>query len=74
MGFLGDLMHLPEGHRIVAVRMSDSFMDAIDILVEGPTLPVVRACEVAPRVQFLVTVTEDGTMVRERKFEGKFSS
>lgn len=72
LGLLECLLHLPEGHRIVATRPSDGFIDAVDVLVEGPTLPSVAIGQVTPRVQLIVTQVETDTMVRELEMEGKF--
>ena len=73
MEILADLLHFPEGHRIVAVRQADDLSDAIDLRVEGPTLPAVDAGTIIPRVQLSITLTESDKLVRARTFDGKFS-
>lgn len=58
MQFLEQMLHLPEGHRIIAAREADGFTDTIEVLVEGPDLPVVNEGSITPRVNLTVTVTE----------------
>lgn len=73
--FLGDLIHLPKGHRIVAVRASDPFRpDYFDVLVEGPTLPESAASDPLPKVSYEVSQKETGKMVPERIISGRFAS
>jgi hypothetical protein len=77
MQVLADLLHFPEGHKIVGVRQrpADFASDAFQILCEGPTLPVTSASEYTPEVRYTCTQTEDATkLVPERKIEGKFST
>jgi hypothetical protein len=72
LSVLDRVLHIPEGHRIVGTRPSDDFMDSVDILVEGPTLPTVHAHELTPRIQLIITSIETETMVSERTLSGKF--
>lgn len=74
MQLLEGLLHLPDGHHIVAARQADGFIDAVDLLVEGPSLPDIAPGQVTPRVQLIVTVTEADVTVRERKFSGALVS
>jgi hypothetical protein len=73
LGLLGEILHLPEGHRVIAVRpCADAFGDTTEIAVEGPSLPEVPEGAVIPRVQYVVSVTEEPELVRSRTFSGKF--
>lgn len=74
LGLLGQMMHLPEGHNILAVRQADDFSESFDILVEGPDLPLVGEGDLTPRVQFQVTVSETEEVVRSRNYTGQFVS
>lgn len=71
--WLGGLLHLPEGHRITAARQPDGFMDAVDLLVEGPDIPNVPSCNIPPRVQLIFTTVETEVLVRERTTHGSFA-
>lgn len=72
---LADLLHFPEGHKIIDVRRrpSDFASDTFQILCEGPTLPVTCASEYTPEVHYICTQTENTEkLVPQRKIEGKF--
>ena len=66
-------MHLPEDHRIIAVRQADDLSDAIDLRIEGPTLPAVDAGFAIPRVNLMLSVIETDEMVRQRQYVGRLS-
>jgi hypothetical protein len=71
---LESALHLPEGHRIRGLRITDNFTDTFEIAVEGPSFQVTDESEAIPRVQYTVTVTEDREqLVPARTFVGKFS-
>lgn len=73
MGFLGDVLHLPDGCRIVRAREAEGFCGIIELLVEGPELPPIDPGQITPRVNLIVTVTETEEFVRRRTFKGKFA-
>ena len=74
MEVLARAFHFPEGHRIVDVRRKDMGWDQFEILCEGPTLPEVGVGAPTPNVQYLISVTESGEMVRKREYTGSFQS
>lgn len=69
---LEQVLHLPEGHKVVGLRQGDNFTESFEIAVEGPQLPEKAENAVAPRVQYQITVTEAEELVRKRTFVGKF--
>lgn len=74
---LAQMLHFPEDHKILRARILDNDFayDRFQILVEGPTLPLLLKGEVTPNVNFLCVQTDDvTTLVPERKIEGKFST
>jgi hypothetical protein len=76
MQVLADLLHFPQGHRVIGVRQrpEDLAFDRFQVLCEGPTLPVTSAAEYTPEVRYNCTQTDDVTkLVPQRKIEGKFS-
>jgi hypothetical protein len=72
MDLLAELLHFPEGHKIVDVRRGDRGFDEFQILCEGPTLPVSTFAEYTPSVQYLVNVTETEELERRRTYSGTF--
>ena len=75
MDVLAQMLHFPEGHRIVDIRRRDNDFayDQFQILCEGPSLQNVPEGCVTPTVQYILTQTEDVTnLIPERKIEGKF--
>lgn len=73
LGSLDEMLHMPEGHRVVGIRLVDSFSETFEVAVEGPTLPLRGENDVTQRVQYQVSVTEEPELVRKRIFTGKFS-
>lgn len=74
MDMLAQLLHFPEGHRVVDIRRRLTDTDQFQLLVEGPSLPSTHIGECTPHIQYVVTVTETGEMVPERKHSGAFSA
>lgn len=73
-GVIEQALHLPEGHRIVGLRITDSFSDTFEIAVEGQSLPELVEGGAIPRVQYRITVTENrDDLMPSRTFVGKFS-
>lgn len=71
---LADMFHFPEGHRVLSVReRQDDWDHEFEILVEGPTLPLLHPDASTTRVQLQVTVTEDHeTLVPSRTMTVSF--
>lgn len=73
-GVLEQALHLPEDHRIIGIRLVDSFSDTFEICVEGPSLPEVAENASTRSFQYSVTVTEDrDDLVPSRAYVGTFS-
>lgn len=71
---LEQALHLPAEHRIIGLRLVDTFSDSFEICVEGPSLVDVLEGEVTPRVQYMVTVSENrDDLVPSRTYVGQFS-
>lgn len=71
-GLLEQILHLPEGHRVYGLRVTDTLSDTFEVCIEGPSLGELPEGRVIPRVRYEVSVTEDPELVRTRTFVGKF--
>lgn len=71
---LEQALHLPAEHRIIGIRLVDTFSDTFEICVEGPSLAAVPEKGVTPRALYTVTVSENrDDLVPSRTYVGKFS-
>lgn len=57
--FLSEKLGLPSGHSVIGVRDGAFGSDTFDVLVDGPTLPVVQEGEVTPVVKMRMAVEFD---------------
>jgi hypothetical protein len=48
-------LHLPDGVRVVGAKY-DRFLDVVEVAIEGPTLPLVAAGAVPPRVRMVIGI------------------
>lgn len=65
---LTEMLPLPKGHRIIALREGPPFQGGyFEILIEGPTLPETEEGTTTPDVE-IIFLMELGEPVPERKF------
>ena len=48
-------LHLPDGVNVVGVRYDDT-LDVVEVMLEEPTLPVVDAGAIPPRITMMVGI------------------
>lgn len=71
-GLLEQVLHLPEGHRVRAVRDFEGGLDTFEVCVEGPTLVDVKPGDTTPVVQYQVSVEITDDLEMKKTFTGKF--